>query len=115
MERLIVIEIGTGVDLQGGDVTKAATRAVRDAIGRTYLAGLGHLLRDPQDRLEILVRLGVPEAAGRPDEAKVKAELPHGEVTLAVTPGGLLAPTGKRGAEICIVNAAVEVWIRRPD
>ena len=37
MKRLI-LEMGTGVDLYGGDYTKAACRAVRDAIGHSSLS-----------------------------------------------------------------------------
>ena len=37
MKRLI-LEMGTGTDLYGGDYTKAACRAVRDAIGHSSLS-----------------------------------------------------------------------------
>ncbi len=38
------IEIGTGIDLQGQDVTKAAVRAARDAIQRNYMPGMRRLI-----------------------------------------------------------------------
>ena len=48
--KVLVIEIGKGVDLRGEDATKAACRAVRDAVGSNGLPGLSairpdHLLR----------------------------------------------------------------------
>ena len=36
MKRFIV-ELGMGTDLHGGDVTKAAKRAVRDAVSKSCL------------------------------------------------------------------------------
>ena len=46
------------------------------------------------------------------DVAAVKASLPHGEVTIEVTPGGMLVPNGlDDGGRICVVNAAVEVVV----
>ena len=58
MKRLI-LEMGTGVDLYGGDYTKAACRAVRDAIGHSSLSlfrscGLSH--KDMQVKVTIAVQ-----------------------------------------------------------
>ena len=51
----------------------------------------------------------MPDGAGKPEEAAVRAVLPHGEVTVEVSPGGMLTPNGLGVDNICIVNAAVEV------
>ncbi len=111
MRQVILIELGMGVDLQGQDVTKAAVKAVRDAIGRVYAPGLGAVLGGGK-RLDILVRLGAPPAAGTLDEAAVRAALPHGRATVEVAPGGLLVPNGQGdGGNICAVTAAVEVAV----
>jgi uncharacterized protein (TIGR02058 family) len=111
MRQVILIELGMGVDLQGQDVTKAAVKAVRDAIGRVYAPGLGAVLGGGK-RLDILVRLGAPPAAGTLDEAAVRAALPHGRATIEVAPGGLLVPNGQGdGGSICVVTAAVEVAV----
>jgi uncharacterized protein (TIGR02058 family) len=109
MRQIVLIEMGMGVDLQGQDATKAAVRAVRDAVGRIYLPGLRAFMTGSAKRIVILVRLAVPEGAGKPDPAAVRAVLPHGEVTTEVVPGGLLTPNGLGDGNICIVNAAVEV------
>ncbi|MGH6927003.1 MAG: Lin0512 family protein [Dongiaceae bacterium] len=111
MRQVVLIEMGMGVDLQGQDATKASVRAVRDAVGRIYLPGLRPFMTGGAKRMQILVRLAVPEAAGKPDSAAVKAVLPHGEVTIDVAPGGMLAPNGVGDGSICIVNAAVEVAV----
>lgn len=109
MRQVVLIEMGMGVDLQGQDATKASVRAVRDAVGRIYLPGLRAFMTGGVKRIAILVRLAVPEGAGKPDPAAVQAVLPHGEVTIEVAPGGMLAPNGLGDGNICIVNAAVEV------
>ena len=109
MRQVVLIELGMGVDLQGQDATKAAVRAVRDAVGRIYLPGLRAFMTGGVKRVAILVRLAVPAGAGTPDPAAVRAVLPHGEVTVEAAPGGMLAPNGLGDGSICIVNAAVEV------
>jgi uncharacterized protein (TIGR02058 family) len=109
MRQVLLIEMGMGVDLQGQDATKAAVRAVRDAIGRIYLPGVRAFMTGGAKTMAILVRLAVPEGAGTPDPAAVKEVLPHGEVTIEIVPGGMLTPSGFGDAKICIVNAAVEV------
>ena len=111
MRQVVLIELGMGVDLQGQDATKASVRAVRDAIGRIYLPGLRPFLSGGAKRMAVLVRLAVPEAAGKPDAAAVRAVLPHGTVTVETAPGGMLAPNGLGDGSICIVNAAVEVAV----
>ena len=112
MAPAMFIELGMGVDLQGQDATKAATRAVRDAIGRNYLPGVRRMLASSGGRMLVHVRLGVPADTVPPDLAAVKATLPYGEVTIDVMPGGMLVPNGlDEGGTICVVNAAVEVAV----
>jgi uncharacterized protein (TIGR02058 family) len=106
------IEIGMGVDLQGQDATKAATRAVRDAIGRNYLPGVRRMLQSAGGRMLVQVRLGVPAEAGEVDIEAVRGSLPYGEVTVEVAPGGMLVPNGlDDGGRICVVNAAIAVAV----
>src|SRR4051812_2333713 len=112
MVPAMFIELGMGVDLQGQDATKAAARAVRDAIGRNYLPGVRRMLESSGGRMLVHVRLGVPADAAKPDLAAVKATLPYGEVTIDVISGGMLVPNGlDDGGTICVVNAAVEVSV----
>jgi uncharacterized protein (TIGR02058 family) len=112
MREIMFVEIGMGVDLQGQDVTKAALRAVRDAIGRNYLPVMRRVIDGKNKRMVATVRLGAPAEAGAVDTAAVRASLPHGEITVEVMPGGLLVANGlDDGGRICIVNAAVEVAI----
>ena len=43
--RKYILELGTGVDLHGEDETKAAQRAVKDAISHSSMVGLGQLFK----------------------------------------------------------------------
>jgi uncharacterized protein (TIGR02058 family) len=114
MAEPLFIELGMGVELQGQDTTKAAIRAVRDAIGRNYLPGVRRMLEGGQGRMQVLVRLGVPADAAPPDLSAVRATLPYGEITIEVAPGGMLVPNGlDDGGRICVVNAAIEVAVAR--
>lgn len=91
-----VVELGYGADLHGADATKAARRAVRDAVSRSCLCGLFEIvgLRDP-DAMQVAVRIGCP-LPEQVDADAVLAELPFGTKSLEVVQGGLTT----RGVEV---------------
>jgi uncharacterized protein (TIGR02058 family) len=91
-----VVELGYGADLHGADATKAAKRAVKDAISRSCLCGLFEIvgLRDP-DGMHVKVRIGCPRP-GEVNEEEVLAALPFGSKELEVVDGGLAT----RGVEV---------------
>lgn len=86
-KKRMVLEIGMGTDIRGGDPTKAACRALRDALWHNSLSiatALGH----PLEAMTVDVHIGVP----RPetvDKAQVLAVLPYGTGTVTVVEGGL--------------------------
>src|SRR5690606_4732222 len=89
MKRMAV-EIGMGTDIRGADYTKAAVRALRDALWHNALSVANALGRDTDDMfVEILI--GVPKP-DRIDKAQVLAVLPHGTGTVTVVEGGLEIP-----------------------
>jgi uncharacterized protein (TIGR02058 family) len=112
-KQIMFVELGMGVDLQGQDATKAAVKAVKDAIGRNYLPGIRAMTEGKPERMLVHVRLAVPDGATPPDLAAVKAALPHGQVTVETVPGGMLTPGHIGDGKICIVNAAIEVGVER--
>ena len=102
-----ITEMGMGVDVHGWDYTKAAKRAVSDALRHSSLNFFAATDKTVHD-MHVEVRLG----AGKPDEIDleaVAAEVPYGTVTVKAEVGGLNveAPSGDDG--IAIVNAAVLV------
>src|SRR5207245_9745226 len=101
-------ELGRGVDLQGDDCTKAARKAVFDALRHSSRP----LLRDIQDRggeMVVDATVAVPDPASVDLEA-VKSEFPHGEVTVHAVSGGLRVPD----ADTLIACAAIAVSGRFP-
>jgi uncharacterized protein (TIGR02058 family) len=86
-KKRMVLEIGVGTDIRGGDPTKAACRALRDALWHNSLSiatALGH----PLAAMMVDVHIGVP----RPemvDKTQVLAVLPYGKGTVTVVEGGL--------------------------
>ena len=73
----MVLEIGMGTDIRGSDPTKAACRALRDALWHNSLS-IATALGPPLDAMIVDVHIGVP----RPetvDKAEVLAVLPYGK------------------------------------
>ena len=105
--KRIITEFGSGNDLHGGDYTKAAVRAVQDAIHRSSLSLIRTLGVDAKT-MQVEVTIGVQ----RPGEVRaeaVKATLPHGQVTVRVVKGGLDVPDEATGDVAIIASAAVTV------
>lgn len=105
--KRIILEMGSGTDLEGTDYTKAACRAVRDAMSHSYLPMFRETGLSP-DAMRITVTLAAqqPEAI---DRAAVAAELPYGEVEVNAVSGGLDIAFPARGDRSVTVNAAIEV------
>lgn len=107
--------MGLGVDLVGEDSTKAAARAVREAIGRTSLPGLRDLLpgRDRAAmRVEVTVAVPGHETVNR---QAVAAVLPYGRISVTPVAGGMRTPNGTDGGPgadhmICAVAVVAVGW-----
>jgi uncharacterized protein (TIGR02058 family) len=85
--KRMVLQIGMGTDIRGGDDTKAAVRALRDALWHNSL-GIAAALGQPTDAMRVEVTIGTPHPE-KVDQAAVLAVLPHGSGTLKVVQGGL--------------------------
>jgi uncharacterized protein (TIGR02058 family) len=85
--RRMVLEIGMGTDIRGADYTKAAVRALRDALWHNGLS-VANALGQPTDAMRVEVTIGVPQPAAV-DHNAVLAVLPHGSGTVNVVEGGL--------------------------
>lgn len=102
-----ITEMGMGCDVHGKDYTKAAKRAVSDAIRHSSLNFFKALGKSHND-MQITVRVGVAEPNALDVEAIAK-ELPYGSVTVEPVIGGLDVP-GTQGADtIVMANVAVIV------
>lgn len=102
--RRVILELGQGADLHGADYTKAAVRAVEDALRHASLSMLRSLGVEPAAMLvEVTIGAQRPE---RVDAARVGAALPHGRVTVRVVRGGLDVPDPAGGGKATVVASA---------
>jgi len=85
MKRM-VLEIGMGTDIRGRDYTKAAVRALRDALWHNSLT-ITKALGVDIDSMRVDITIGVPHPE-LVDRAQVLAVLPHGTGTVEVVEGG---------------------------
>ena len=105
--KRLFLEIGTGNDLHGGDYTKAAVRAVEDAIHHSSLSLLHTLNLDPR-KLEVDVLIGVQQPE-KIDSAAVRKALPHGQVSVSAIKGGLDIRGDQSNDVAVIASAAISV------
>ncbi len=110
--KRVILEMGTGNDLHGGDYTKAALRAVQDALHHSSLAMLRSLGISPHDMV-VNLTIGVQQPA-KVDAERVRTSLPYGKVSIAVVKGGLDVPDEGRDDTAVIASAAIEVKLDLP-
>ncbi len=106
----LIVELGTGVDLHGGDNTKSARRAVEDAIHHGSLLYLGEVAKAgsrPKMYVDVTIATPKPEAV---DGETVLQALPFGEKTIKVVAGGMEVDTGGSD-KLTMSNAAVLVTV----
>ena len=110
--KRMVLQIGMGTDIRGADDTKAAVRALRDALWHNGLS-IANVVGLPVDAMQVEVTIGVP----RPDQVDketVLAVLPHGTGTVRVVEGGLEIPNDAGTGSTLIANAAAVVRLDVP-
>ena len=119
--KKFVIQIGMGVDQHGQDVTKAAQKAIKDAISNNCLVGLTdicHLQKLEDFYVHVLIAVPYPEQI---NEKRVLKAVPFGNKELVVVKGGLLVPgiripeLGDTSNEMIIANAAVTVLVKKKE
>ena len=117
MEKRYVVQMGMGVDQHGhtGDPTRAAIKAVNNAISNNSLCGISEILNlSGPGNMIVDVLIGAPYPK-KVNEEKVLEAIPFGTKRLKAVEGGLIArgvqltSLGDDSANILIVNAAVTV------
>lgn len=105
----IILEMGSGVSLRSGNYTRAACRAVEDAIYHSSLSFPRELGLNIGEDLVVKVTIGVQ----KPDEVDAEAVasiLPHGQVSVNVIKGGLNVPYPEQGYTTVIASAGIEAF-----
>jgi uncharacterized protein (TIGR02058 family) len=107
--KRVVLEIGMGTDIRGADYTKAAVRALRDALWHNSLS-IADAVGLHVDSMFVEVLIGVP----KPDQvnkAEVLALLPHGTGSVECVEGGLEIPNDAGTGSTVIAQAAAIVHL----
>ena len=114
-----LIEFGQGVDLHGENATKAASKAILNAMSHCCMCGTTEIPAacGKKGALEILIQVGVPRHE-QVDSASLYALLPDqsAQVRIEVTEGGLIAegayaPAYGECTHILIADAVITVWL----
>lgn len=108
-EKRIILEMGTGNDLYGMDYTKAACRAVQDALHHSSIVLFRSLGYDHRE-MRVQVTIGV-QAPDKVDLATVTAELPRGRAEVTAVLGGLNVQDAAQGTTHVIALAAIEAFL----
>jgi uncharacterized protein (TIGR02058 family) len=108
----VILELGSGNDLHGSDYTKAAVRAVQDALHHSSLAFIRSLGVEKK-ALDVEVTIGAQQPE-RINLEMVKASLPVGNVTVKAVKGGLDVADPEHEDPVVIASAAIAVRIETP-
>jgi uncharacterized protein (TIGR02058 family) len=109
-EQRMIIEMGMGNDQYGMDYTKAATRAIEDAIRHSALPIFASLDLDT-DAMRVQVTVGVQQP-DKVDVDKLAEALPRGRATVKAVKGGLNVEN-PAGNTVVVASAAVEAFLPR--
>jgi len=107
--KRIILELGTGNALHSGDYTKAAKRAVLDAMHHSSITLFRSMNIDPE-----LMQVELIVAAQQPDKvdlAAVTELVPFGNVEARAVKGGLDVVDETSGRPCVLVNAGVIVRV----
>lgn len=108
-EKRIILEMGSGNDLYGCDYTKAACRAVQDALHHSSIVLFKSLGYDHRDmRVQVTIGVQEPEMV---DIARVCAELPRGRAEVTAVHGGLNVHDAEQDTTHVIATAAIEAFL----
>ncbi|MEX3017548.1 Lin0512 family protein [Gymnodinialimonas hymeniacidonis] len=108
-DQRFIIEMGMGNDQYGQDYTKAAARAIEDAIRHSAIplfeaTGISH------DQMRVKVTIGV-QAPDHVDCESLTEKLPRGRAEVKAVFGGLDVTNPDTGKTLVIASAAVEAFL----
>ncbi|SHJ72170.1 conserved hypothetical protein [Shimia gijangensis] len=108
-DQRFIIEMGMGNDQYGQDYTKAAKRAIEDAIRHSSIPMFDALGMDHKQ-----MRVQVTVGAQEPDQVDcdaLRTGLPRGLATVTAVFGGLNVTNPDNGNVMVIASAAVEAFL----
>jgi|TARA_A100000164_G_scaffold44320_1_gene33617 uncharacterized protein (TIGR02058 family) len=111
--KRMVIEMGMGTDIRGKDYTKAACRALKDALWHNSL-GIADIMGVDVDSMWVEVHIGIPQPE-KVNVEEVLSILPHGTGQVSCVKGGLEIENTNRNDFTIIANAAAIVYLDAPE
>ncbi|MEL6957816.1 MAG: Lin0512 family protein [Pseudomonadota bacterium] len=108
-DQRFIIEMGMGNDQYGMDYTKAASRAIEDAIRHSAFPMYQSTALEPS-MMRVQVTVGVAEP-DKVDCAALVGCLPRGRASVQAVKGGLNVANDETGTTIVIATAAVEAFL----
>ncbi|MEM7069520.1 MAG: Lin0512 family protein [Pseudomonadota bacterium] len=111
--KRMVMELGMGTDIRGSDYTKAATRAVHNALRQNSLV-VADAFGKPRDEMRVDIHIGVQEPDSV-DRQAVAEMLPYGSGRVEVVKGGMDTPKDDGTVGTIMANAALLVYLDLPD
>ncbi|MEM9330183.1 MAG: Lin0512 family protein [Pseudomonadota bacterium] len=111
--KRMVMELGMGTDIRGSDYTKAAMRAVHNALRQNSLV-VADAFGKPREEMRVDIHIGVEQPA-KVDKEQVAAVLPYGTGTVHVVQGGMDTPKDDGSPGTIMANAVLVVYLDLPD
>lgn len=115
--KKFIIEMGMGIDQHGQNPTRAAQKAVKDAMLRSCLIGLLDVARlDDINQMLVDVLIACPHPE-RVNPAQVLEAVPFGQKQIKVVEGGMITQSiyqpdlGDTSDETYVANAAITVFV----
>lgn len=108
-DQRFIIEMGMGNSQYGQDYTKAAARAIEDAIRHSSITLFAVLDLDPAEmRVDVTIGVQKPEAV---DIEALVPLLPRGKAQVKAVFGGMDVTNPDTGNVVVIASAAVEAFL----
>lgn len=108
-DQRFIIEMGMGNSQYGQDYTKAAARAIEDAIRHSSITLFAALDLDPAEmRVDVTIGVQKPEAV---DTEALVPLLPRGKAQVKAVFGGMDVTNPDTGNVVVIASAAVEAFL----
>lgn len=111
--KRMAVEIGMGTDLHGQNYTKAAERALRDALWHNSLS-VAPAFGFDRNAMVVEVTIAVAEP-DKVDAEQVQKVLPYGKSTVKVVKGGLDIPHPVSGDTTVVASVIAAVYLDFPD
>ena len=111
--KRMVMELGLGTDISGQDYTKAACRAVHNALRQNSLSVADAFGLD-RDAMQVEIIIGVADP-DQVDEKAVAAMIPYGNPAVRIEKGGMNTTRADGSPGPVAANAALIVSLDLPE